>query len=265
MLRKFNAIGNNKTSKLLLAENGTEQEQQTAMDSLQLPLVTNRPPTNLIIGTNPQLQTNALPKQFPYHFPPPYQIPPHVQQPQLAQHDLRHQSFWVNLIQDINIGKNIKNHNLPLARIKKIMKADEEVKMIAAEVPPLFSKACELFILELTHGSWCQVDREKQKTLQRGDIFLEIAKHQVFDFLVDIVPEKKVAESGVAASTSTAISGDEQLNQPVSCFHDPSMLDSLMVDSRLSDTVPHCSIPAQQHQYSNASENGESAAPNLSP
>ncbi|XP_020571602.1 nuclear transcription factor Y subunit C-2-like isoform X2 [Phalaenopsis equestris] len=242
MLRKFNAIGNNKTSKLLLEENGTEQEQQTAMDSLQLPLVTNRPPTNLIIGTNPQLQTNALPKQFPYHFPPPYQIPPQVQQPQLAQHDLRHQSFWVNLIQDINIGKNIKNHSLPLARIKKIMKSDEDVKMIAAEV-----------------------DREKRKTLQRGDISLEIAKHQAFDFLVDIVPEKKVAESGAAASTSMTISGDEQLNQSISCFHDPSMLDSLMMDFRNSETVPHCSISTQQHQHSNASENGESAAPNLSP
>lgn len=43
-----------------------------------------------------------------------------------------------------------KNSALPLARIKKIMKSDEDVRMIAAEAPVLFAKACEMFILELT-------------------------------------------------------------------------------------------------------------------
>ena len=43
-----------------------------------------------------------------------------------------------------------KNHNdLPLARIKRIMKSDEDVKMISAEAPVLFAKACELFILDM--------------------------------------------------------------------------------------------------------------------
>lgn len=43
-----------------------------------------------------------------------------------------------------------KNQQLPLARIKKIMKSDEDVRMISAEAPVLFAKACEMFILELT-------------------------------------------------------------------------------------------------------------------
>lgn len=40
--------------------------------------------------------------------------------------------------------------DLPLARIKRIMKSDEDVRMISAEAPVLFAKACELFILDLT-------------------------------------------------------------------------------------------------------------------
>jgi nuclear transcription factor Y, gamma len=40
--------------------------------------------------------------------------------------------------------------DLPLARIKRIMKSDEDVRMISAEAPVLFAKACELFIMELT-------------------------------------------------------------------------------------------------------------------
>ena len=46
---------------------------------------------------------------------------------------------------------DFKGHNdLPLARIKRIMKSDEDVRMISAEAPVLFAKACEMFILEMT-------------------------------------------------------------------------------------------------------------------
>jgi nuclear transcription factor Y gamma len=47
-------------------------------------------------------------------------------------------------------AQDFKTHSLPLARIKKIMKADEDVKMISAEAPVVFAKACVLFILDLT-------------------------------------------------------------------------------------------------------------------
>ncbi len=35
-----------------------------------------------------------------------------------------------------------KVHQLPLARIKKIMKSDDEVRMISAEAPVMFAKGC---------------------------------------------------------------------------------------------------------------------------
>ena len=47
-----------------------------------------------------------------------------------------------------------KIHKLPLARIKKIMKSDEDVRMISAETPALFAKACEMFIIELAQRSF---------------------------------------------------------------------------------------------------------------
>merc|ERR1712224_999173 len=56
-----------------------------------------------------------------------------------------------------------KNHQLPLARIKKIMKSDEDVRMIAAEAPVLFAKACEMFILELTLRSWIHSEENKRR------------------------------------------------------------------------------------------------------
>ncbi|KAK2160978.1 hypothetical protein LSH36_123g02049 [Paralvinella palmiformis] len=64
--------------------------------------------------------------------------------------------FWQKTLNDINkmSGEDFKVHELPLARIKKIMKLDEEVK--------------------------------------RNDIAMAITKYDQFDFLIDIVPREEI-------------------------------------------------------------------------
>ena len=64
--------------------------------------------------------------------------------------------------------------------------------MIAAEAPVLFSKACEMFILELTLRSWIHTEENKRRTLQRNDIAGAITRGDIFDFLVDIVPRDEL-------------------------------------------------------------------------
>lgn len=88
-------------------------------------------------------------------------------------------------------SEDMKNHQLPLARVKKIMKSDEDVRMISAEAPALFAKACEMFIIELTHRSWLYTEENRRRTLQRSDIATAIARTDIFDFLIDIVPREK--------------------------------------------------------------------------
>lgn len=61
---------------------------------------------------------------------------------------------------------DLKQQILPLARIKKIMKLDEDVKMISAEAPLLFAKAAEIFIHELTLRSWVHTEDNRRRTLQ---------------------------------------------------------------------------------------------------
>lgn len=65
-------------------------------------------------------------------------------------------------------------------------------QMIAAEAPVLFSKACEMFILELTLRSWIHTEENKRRTLQRNDIAGAITRGDIFDFLVDIVPRDEL-------------------------------------------------------------------------
>ena len=81
-------------------------------------------------------------------------------------------------------------HSLPLARIKKIMKkSSDDVKMISGEAPIVFSKACELFIEELTRRSWMMTMQGKRRTLHKDDVASAVVATDLFDFLVNLVDE----------------------------------------------------------------------------
>lgn len=121
----------------------------------------------------------------------------HQQQQQQLQQQLR--NFWATQYQEIDQTTEFKNHSLPLARIKKIMKADEDVRMISAEAPVIFARACEMFILELTLRSWNHTEENKRRTLQKNDIAAAITRTDIFDFLVDIVPREDLKDEVLAS------------------------------------------------------------------
>ena len=103
-------------------------------------------------------------------------------------------TYWQQIISHLeNDTHDYKLHQLPLARIKKVMKADPEVKMISAEAPILFAKGCDIFITELTMRAWIHAEENKRRTLQRSDIASALAKSDMFDFLIDIVPREEAA------------------------------------------------------------------------
>ncbi|KAK7559769.1 nuclear transcription factor Y subunit C-3 [Phyllosticta citricarpa] len=101
-------------------------------------------------------------------------------------------TYWQQQVTKLETDDHdYKLHQLPLARIKKVMKADPEVKMISAEAPILFAKACDIFITELTMRAWIHAEENKRRTLQRSDIANALAKSDMFDFLIDIVPREE--------------------------------------------------------------------------
>ncbi|KAK0738581.1 histone-fold-containing protein [Schizothecium vesticola] len=111
-------------------------------------------------------------------------------------------AYWQQTINHLESDTHdYKLHQLPLARIKKVMKADPEVKMISAEAPILFAKGCDIFITELTMRAWIHAEENKRRTLQRSDIASALSKSDMFDFLIDIVPRE---ESSTHAKRGTA-------------------------------------------------------------
>ena len=130
-------------------------------------------------------------------------------------------TYWQQIISHLeNETHDYKLHQLPLARIKKVMKADPEVKMISAEAPILFAKGCDIFITELTMRAWIHAEENKRRTLQRSDIASALAKSDMFDFLIDIVPReeaaghaKRAGGQGNAQATASANS-NPSVSQP---------------------------------------------------
>ncbi|KAJ7165701.1 histone-fold-containing protein [Mycena crocata] len=110
-------------------------------------------------------------------------------------------SFWQRQIDAAEQETPDYRHPpLPLARIKKVMKSDPDVKMIAADAPILFCKACEIFIAEITARAFIIADSNKRRTLSRADIAKALTKSDQFDFLIDIVPREEPFAGGANAS-----------------------------------------------------------------
>ncbi|KAI4291614.1 nuclear transcription factor Y, gamma [Pancytospora philotis] len=97
-------------------------------------------------------------------------------------------SFWHNAFMKASSSKiKLKELNLPLARIKRLMKVEENVRMVASEVPILFSLVAEAFIEELTLRAWLNTDDSKRRILQKTDISAAVKTSQMYDFLTDII------------------------------------------------------------------------------
>lgn len=130
-------------------------------------------------------------------------------------------AYWQEIISSIEHDDHeFKVHQLPLARIKKVMKADEDVKMISAEAPILFAKGCDIFITELSMRAWIHAEEHKRRTLQRSDIASALQRSDMFDFLIDIVPREEAtlppgsrtrqSQSAAAAAAAAMFMGDEE-------------------------------------------------------
>ncbi|KAF2624641.1 histone-fold-containing protein [Macroventuria anomochaeta] len=86
----------------------------------------------------------------------------------------------------------IKNH-FPVARIKRIMQADDDVGKVAQVTPVVVSKALELFMISLVTKAAAEAKQRNSKRVGAIHLKQAITKNEQFDFLNDIV--SKVADA----------------------------------------------------------------------
>ncbi|KAL6324849.1 hypothetical protein AAG906_018376 [Vitis piasezkii] len=120
--------------------------------------------------------------------------------------------FWNQKMLEIPSISDFKGqHALPLARIKRIMKANRNVKMISADSQILFAKASELFILELTLRAWFHAEANKRRTLQPCDIGRAIRCYPTLHFLTNIAPDvhKEEHSENISGGAGFVVANDE--------------------------------------------------------
>lgn len=172
-------------------------------------------------------------------------------------------TYWQHTINQLETDDHdYKMHQLPLARIKKVMKADPEVKMISAEAPILFAKGCDIFITELTMRAWIHAEENKRRTLQRSDIASALTKSDMFDFLIDIVPREEATHpkragggtgtgaAGSGAAAGAGPSGHPQHQAPVTQQPQTQAPQAQQPSiPQASEYIPHTAIQQDADRY----------------
>ena len=120
-------------------------------------------------------------------------------------------AFWHTSFRRAS-AERIRNRQirLPLARIRRLMKVEEDVRMVAAEVPLLFALVSEVFVEELTLRAWIYTDECHRRILQRTDIVAAIKTSQMYDFLVCVLPGRDAREELAHADKTVFIDQQQQ-------------------------------------------------------
>ncbi|KAF2198047.1 histone-fold-containing protein [Delitschia confertaspora ATCC 74209] len=85
----------------------------------------------------------------------------------------------------------------PVARIKRIMQADDDVGKVAQVTPVVVSKALELFMISLVTKSAAEAKARSSKRVTAAHLKQAVEKDEQFDFLSEIV--SKVADAPAAS------------------------------------------------------------------
>jgi DNA polymerase epsilon subunit 4 len=96
---------------------------------------------------------------------------------------------------------------LPLARVKKLVKMDPDVKQITQNAAKVLTKATELFVAYLVRKAHERTVQEKRKIIQYQDCAMAVQQYDTLEFLFDVVPHKvhmKQKDASAAAPAKRA-------------------------------------------------------------
>ncbi|EXJ83456.1 hypothetical protein A1O1_07079 [Capronia coronata CBS 617.96] len=114
--------------------------------------------------------------------------------------------------QDPSHGIEVKT-KFPVARIKRIMQADEDVGKVAQATPTAVSKALELFMISLVTKGASEARANGSKRVTAQHLKVALMKDSQFDFLTEIcesVPDEG-SKKGRAKSEAKSEDSDEDI------------------------------------------------------
>ncbi|KAI9718158.1 MAG: hypothetical protein M1828_006790 [Chrysothrix sp. TS-e1954] len=103
----------------------------------------------------------------------------------------------------------------PVARIKRIVQADEDVSKVAQVTPVVVSKALELFMISLALRSAAEARARGTKRITAAHLKEAVAKDEHFDFLSEIVAKIPDAPAGKDKSSKTKDESNDEDDEPM--------------------------------------------------
>ncbi|KAI8468770.1 MAG: hypothetical protein J3K34DRAFT_426188 [Monoraphidium minutum] len=80
--------------------------------------------------------------------------------------------------------------SLPLSRVKKLIRAEADCKVVGNEATFLIGRAAELVLEEMVAKAHASMSRDGRKSLLYKDIANAVESWEALDFLADVVPQK---------------------------------------------------------------------------
>ncbi|KAL2411126.1 hypothetical protein ABEF95_003016 [Exophiala dermatitidis] len=117
-----------------------------------------------------------------------------------------------NVANDPSLGIDVRT-KFPVARIKRIMQADEDVGKVAQATPTAVSKALELFMITLVTKGAAEARANSSKRVTAQHLKAALMKDSQFDFLTEIcenVPDEG-SKKGRAKSEAKSEDSDEEI------------------------------------------------------
>uniref|UniRef100_A0AC34QFT6 Transcription factor CBF/NF-Y/archaeal histone domain-containing protein n=1 Tax=Panagrolaimus sp. JU765 TaxID=591449 RepID=A0AC34QFT6_9BILA len=151
-----------------------------------------------------------------------------------------------------------KHLELPLARIKKIMKIDDNARsqMISSEAPVILSVAAEYLIEEMTMRAFLHTEQNRRKTIQKSDVAMAISGVELFDFLIDIIPRDEIktrsdqksndskTENGTSGQVQYLYAGDDSSGVQLVQLPDGQVMQA----TQIGPSIPLSAAPGQPIQ-----------------
>jgi nuclear transcription factor Y gamma len=95
--------------------------------------------------------------------------------------------FWRKKQDEIEAIEDFSKRVIPMTCLKKVLCAEKGKMMMTFDTPSFVTKACEIFVQELSLRSWMCANSHHRDIILDSDIAEAIASMESYDFLNDVL------------------------------------------------------------------------------
>jgi nuclear transcription factor Y gamma len=97
------------------------------------------------------------------------------------------EEFWRKKQHEIEAIKDFGERTIPMTHLRKVICAEKGKMMMTFDTPSFLTKACEIFVQELSFRAWMRAKSHQRSIILDSDIAESILSIDSYDFLNDVL------------------------------------------------------------------------------